>query len=73
MKNHPAYATEAGSKRLDVAARAICQAREHPFCKETCVAGCTADSEDLYTNGAFEAACAAVAAVDRYDDDPANQ
>lgn len=71
MKNHPPYATEAGTKRVDVAARAICQARNHPGCKGICARGCTGTDEDLELNGTLDDACAALLAIDRYDDDQA--
>lgn len=65
--DRPFYATEAGGKRIDVAARAICQGRDDPACKETCVAVCNGTDDDLDNNGSFNAACSALLAIDRHD------
>lgn len=68
MKNHPLYGTKEGDRRIDVAARGVCRAREHPDCDGLCTAGCQATDEALKDNGSFDFACAAVVAIDRYDD-----
>lgn len=70
MKNPPPYASEEGGKRIDAAARGICQAKHantHPSCMEECRGGCTAHDGVLVWNGCFDLACAAVHALDRHD------
>lgn len=65
------YATTEGGKRIDAVARGICQSRNadtHPSCIEACRGGCTAQDGVLVWNGSFDLACAAVLALDRYDE-----
>jgi hypothetical protein len=61
------YASEEGGKRIEAVARAICQARKFAFCDKHCVHGCKGSEDTIYENGSFDLACAAVLALDRYD------
>lgn len=65
------YASEQGGKRIDAVAKAVCRAQRFAFCEKHCIKGCEGDDERRLSNGSFAIACAAVVALDNYDDERA--